>query len=294
MIKTIIPLVRLDCRNGIRLARAINSPIIVIPIYDLISKATAKPNRLFKKIKEGGGVHKILNYNGIIILSLIMSDNLIKKFKLPEQYAEIIRGLKPDAYTTVDGATYDKQDSKSFKELIRLSKETKELLKLCPDVKPIGHVKGCNSMQIKLHIEYFKKLGIKIFIFHVGDFFRNGNKSMIQKAKHFCSLIKNENNTLLLYGLGSPKRMLEFSFSDFFITHSHFVNAKYGKIFIGTKKEKFSDMSVYEVAIHNFKEFLSHLKRLKSQTKLFIGGECKWVEAHQEPRVVIQNQKLKK
>jgi len=293
MTKGLIPLTRLDCENSIKLAKAINSPVIVIPIYDLISKATAEPNKLFKKIKACGGVHKFLDYHGFIILSLIMKDELIWK-SCPKKYAHIINGISPDAYTSVDGGTYNKEDSRSWKEVIRLSKETKELIKLCPNIKPIGQVKGCNSMQIKLHLEYLKQLGINVFMFHVGDFLRRGDDNMIQQAKHFCSLIKDENNALLLYGLGSPRIMLEFSFSDFFITYSHFVNAKNGKIFVKTKKQKFSNMSVYEAALHNFKELLSYAKKLKHQTKLFTGGTCKWVEALQEPQFIIQSQKVRK
>jgi len=225
MTRGMIPLVRLDCENSRKLARALDSPIIFIPLYDLITDTTAEPNELFEKIKFCGGIHKFLDYHGIIILSLIMRDDLIWK-SCPEKYAEIINGIKPNTYTSVDGGTYYKEDLKSWKEVIRLSKETKKLIELCPDIKPIGQVKGCNSIQIKLHLEYLKKLGINIFMFHVGDFFRNGDESMIQQAKYFCSLIKDENNTLFLYGLGSPRRMLEFSFADFFITYTHFVTAR--------------------------------------------------------------------
>lgn len=293
MIKTIIPVVRLDYRKTFQIASAVNVPIIVVRVQDVISKRTGEPNYLFKEIKSYGGIHNFLEYDGIIILSLIMRDELIWRFS-PRQYSEIIRGLKPDAYTTVDGATYDKQELKSFKELIRLSKETKELLRLCPEIKPIGQVKGCNSMQIKLHLEYFKKLGINILIFHVGDFFRNGNESMIQKAKHFCSLIKNENNTLFLYGFGSQKRLIDFSFVDGYITYSHMINAQHRTILNGRKKEKNNCMTYDQAAIYNLKQMILNLKHIRKQTKLFIGGKCKWVEAHQEPQFIISSQKAKK
>ena len=222
-----------------------------------------------------------------------MRDDLIWKSG-PEKYAEIINTIKPDAYTTVDGGTYNKQDIKSWKEVIRLSKETKKLIELCPDIKPIGHVKGCNSVQIKLHLEYLKGLGIDTFMFHVGDFFRNSNEPMIQQAKHFCSLIKDEDNTLLLYGLGCPKKMLEFSFADFFITYGHFINARNGKMFREGKKQESNGDSVYNVALHNFKEMTKSLKSLKHQTKLFSGGKCKWVEERQELQFIIPNRKVRK
>lgn len=296
MIRRIIPLVRLSCKNSIKLARAINSPIIVIPVYDVILDSTAEPNELFRKIKSEGGLHKSLNYNGIIILSSIMRDDLIKKIKSPEQYAEIINGLNPNFYFTPDGKTYEKQDQESLNEIMRLYSLTRELIELCSNSQPIGLVKGSNALQIKIHRDLLKGLGINTFVFHTGDFFRQGNEGMIQKAKYYCSLIKKEDNTLMLYGLGSPRRMLEFSFSDMFITYSHFVNAKHRIIFNGTKREKFLDksVSVYRLAIHNFKEFLSYLKGLKHQTKLFMGGKCKWVEASQELHFIIQGQKVKK
>jgi hypothetical protein len=165
----------------------------------------------------------------------------------------------------------------------------------CPDVKPIGHVKGCNSVQIKLHLEYLKGLGINTFMFHVGDFFRNSDESMIQQAKYFCSLIKEENNTLLLYGLGCPKKMLEFSFADFFITYGHFVNARNGKTFNNGIKQKSNNDSVYDVALHNFEEMTKSLKSLKKQTKLFSGGKCRWEGGmqDQEPLIMLQNQRAK-
>ena len=295
MVNRIISLVRLSCENSIKLAKAINSPIIVIPVYDLISDATATPNSLFKRIKKLGGFHSALDYNGIVILSFIMRDDLIEKFKLPEQYAEIINGLKPDFYFTPDGLTYEKQDNKSFFEIIRILLLTAQLIKLCPNITPIGLVKGANETQIKAHRDSLKKLGINKFVFHTGDFFRNGSPDMIQRAKYYCSIIKRDGNPLMLYGFGSPKLMLEFSFVDYFITYTHFVNAKHRKSFVGTEKEKYSNKPVYELALHNFKELSNHLKKLRYQTKLFIGGKCKWEGElqDQEPQLVVQSQKVK-
>jgi len=295
MTKGLIPLTRLDCKNSKKLARAINSPVIVIPIYDLLTNVTAEFNKTFKDIKICGGIHNYLNYNGFVILSLIMRDDLIRKSR-PKKYAEIINTIKPDTYTTVDGGTYNNQDTESWKEIIRLSNETRELIELCPEIKPIGHIKGCNPVQIKLHLEYLKGLGINTFMFHVGDFFRNSDESMIQQAKYFCSIIKEKNNTLLLYGLGCPKKMLEFSFADYFITYGHFVNARNGKKFTNGIKQKSNNDSVYEVALHNFEEMTKSLKSLKKQTKLFSGGECKWVGdmQDQEAQLVIQKQKARK
>lgn len=293
MTKEIVPLIRLDCKRSIELARSINRKIIVVPIYDLILESNAKPNQKFKKIKKAGGIHNYLNYNGIIILSLIMKDEIIWKC-LPEQYAEIINGIMPDAYTTIDGGTYDKEELESIQEIIRISKETKKLISLCPNIKPIGHVKGCNKSQIKLHLNFLKSLGINTFLFHTGDFFRKGDKEMMNKAKTFCSLIKKDKNILFVYGVGTPKRMLEFSFCDLFITYNHFVTARYGKIFKEKKKHEYSNMDVYEATAHNFKELSNYLEDLKYQTKLLDGGKNKWGEDMLDQELTMQNQKAKK
>jgi len=290
--RIVIPVVRLDYRKTLSIALAVNAPVIVVRVQDVISKRTGKPNYIFKKIVACGGVHNFLNYRGFIILSLIMKDGLIRKFS-EEEYAEIINGLRPNAYTTVDGETYDKKERKSARELLRLSKQTKELLKLCPNIKPIGNVKGCNEMQIKLHVEFLRKLGINTFIFHVGDFFRNGDENMIQKARHFCSLIKNENNKLFLYGFGAQKRLFDFSFADGYITYGHVVNAKNRKCFAGKRKRTFNNLTFEEAAIKNLKQMLLNLKDTHKQLKLFEGGKCIWVEVHKEPSFAIQGQKIR-
>ncbi len=293
MTRRISPLARLDCENSIKLAKAINSPVIVIPIYDFISSPTGNLNKKFEEVKKCGGLHSFLNYDGIIILSLIMKDSLIKKFESPRQYAKVINCLNPNFYFTPDGLTYEKKEKESLQEIIRLSILTPKLIRLCPNSKPIGLVKGSNRFQIINHRNFLKDLGIKIFAFHTGEFFRQGNKNMINKAKYYCSLIKDKENFLILYGLGSPRWMLEFSFSDMFITYSHFVNAKHKRIFFGTKRRKTSKKSVYEIAFHNFKEFSKHLNGLKNQTKLLIGGKCKWEEGMQELQLITQGQKVK-
>jgi hypothetical protein len=291
MVSGIIPLVRFGCAGSIKLARDINPSFVVVPIYDLISSSNAKPNELFRKIKRLGGFHNALDYHGVVILSSIMKDNLIKKFEL-SKYAEIINELKPDFYFTPDGLTYERKDSESLRELVRISSLTSKLIEMCPHSRPIGLVKGSDDFQIKEHKNFLKRLGVKVFAFHTSDFFRQGDNNMIQKAKHYCSIIKDEENTLLLYGLGFPRRMLEFSFADLFITNTHFVNAKHRKRFVGARRETDYNKSVYELALHNFKEISNYLKKLKYQTKLFSGGKCKWAEELQEQLSIIRAQKV--
>ena len=81
-------------------------------------------------------------------------------------YDEVIRTIKPDRITTVDGWTYEGTPIASAKEVNRCLDQTRALLALCPDIKVIGQVKGCTEKQIDDHIAQLKTLGIKDFIFH--------------------------------------------------------------------------------------------------------------------------------
>ncbi|GAH58616.1 unnamed protein product [marine sediment metagenome] len=289
MVKSIFPLVRLDYPKTIMVAKASKSIFgIVIRAQDLLTQKTCKPNKTFYEIKSSGGIHSYLDYDGIIILSLIMKDYLIEKNN-PKKYAEIIKGILPDAYTSVDGQTYEGKETIAINEIKRISKETLELMKLCPNIPIIGHVKGCNYLQVRLHLSLLKRLGLKNFIFHVGDFLRNGDENMINKAKYLSSIIKKGGGFLLLYGIGSEKRFLEFSFADIYITYGHVFNAIKGKYLHNSKKKRYSNQNPMKVALFNLHSLLLKVKDIKKQTKLFVGGKCPWVEEVEEEELTIKN-----
>jgi hypothetical protein len=175
----------------------------------------------------------------------------------------------------------------SWKEIRRISKDTVELIRLCPGIVPVGHVKGCNSFQVRYHLSFLQRIGIGIFIFHTGDFFRNGDHNLIQKAKHYCSLIKKEDNTLILHGMGSQKMIIEFSFADIYCTYSHMITARTGQYYCDTKKRKYSTGDVKEIAYLNLDQMFKNLKITQIQTKLFEGGNCIWAEDIQVQELLL-------
>jgi hypothetical protein len=276
MVKTIFPLVRLDYIASLESARALGAKGIVIRFQDLISHKTGEPNNRFKKIASTGGIHKFLGYNGFVILSLIMRDDLLEKLT-PEKYALIIKGIMPNAYTTIDGQTYEKQESFSLKQIKKISVDTYKLLRLCPNILPIGHVKGCNEYQVVKHRDILEKMGINIFIFHVGDFSRNASSNMILRARSLSYKIKKENNILLLYGLGSPRKFLEFSFADFYISYSHIINANKGICISERGRERYGRGKPAFWSFSNLHYMFKSIFSLNKQTKLFEGGICPWV-----------------
>ena len=255
---------------------------IVIPIQDLISPKTLKPNKTFYQIKKKGGIHNFLKCSKEIILSFVMKDELIHKFSV-RKYAYIINTLKPDYYTTPDGWTYEGEEKISAEQIKRCFIETVELIPLCLYSKPIGHIKGCNKKQILSHIKLLKSLGITKFLFHIGDFFRHADENSIAQAKNYAVFIRKHVKTLMLYGMGSQKRLTEFSFADAYITFNHLVKALYGQKYQGTNIIKYPERYSPKIVKHNLLEIIKNVNKIKSQTKLIIGGVCPWeeeVEAH--------------
>ena len=274
--KTIIPMIRLDDKESIPPVRTINSGIMVVRVQDLITKGTAQLNELFYKIKRDGGIHKHLDYRGKVILSTIMRDDLLKKVGTPI-YSDLIEYLKPDYVFSIDCETYDNEHSYSIKEIRSSLIKTLEIRRLFPEIKIIGLVKGCDRNQILKHYKILKGIfGIDIFAIHTGDFFRNGDNNQIQKVKCYASLIKKEDNVVLLAGFGSQTRLEEFSFADGCITYAHMINARKRIILEERKKIRNNKMTCGEACIHNLKQMKINLKNSEKQTKLEAFNK-KWV-----------------
>ena len=286
IMKIIIPIMKLDNRKSIIVAESANPKLIVVRAQDLLTKKGADLSELFYKIKSSGGIHKFLDYNGKIILSFIMRDNLLRKTGVPI-WSDLLDGLKPDYFMTPDCETYDNEYDYSKKQIKKCLVETIELMRLFPEIKPIGLVKGCDRNQVLIHYRILKNLGMKIFVLHSGDFFRHGDNGKIQRLKAYASLIKEKDNILLLSGFGCQKRLEEFSFVDGFITYSHMVNAQHNVVFEGRKRVKNTRMTYIEQCKHNLKMMVLNLKDSFKQTKLW-EFEVRWVAELESQDQIIQ------
>ncbi len=253
-------------------------PVIVIRLQDLLCLQSGKFNSTYYEICEVGGIHNYSIYRefkGKIILSLVMRDKLIAGSNPYNIYAQAINNMHPDFWTSTDGETYEGEEEKSWREINRCFQETKELMRFCPNSKPIGQVKGCNERQIELHTKMLKSLGIEYFILHVGDFFRHGDRNMIAKAKSYALVIRKHAKHLTLYGMGSQSRILEFSFADAYANFSYMVTALKGKKLHDTKTGGYNgDYKL--VAKVNLIQSLLNIIKARAQTKLIEGGVCKW------------------
>lgn len=298
----LIPRVKLNNPSLLRVHSGLPIDAVVVTIQDLISPITTKPNKTFFQIKEAGGIHAFLNFRGTIILSTIMKDGLLVQLSV-EQIAEVIATLRPDECLTIDAATYEGQTywviengiPKLCYDNIEISRrniqdscsKTRQLMTLCPQQKFVGLVKGSTSEQIIEHAKFFRDLGITKMAFHTADFFRNGSPAMISRARLYAELVRKEADYLMLMGMGSQSRLLEFSFANSYVSFGHFVTAKNGKMFVGTKKADHGGYSTHIVR-ENLIQMIRNIKELESQKKIFIGGVCPWEEADQANELYIQ------
>lgn len=290
--KLIIPTLRLDDKQNIDLTLTLNRPVLLVRAQDLICKKSLKFNDVFHRIKSNGGIHSFLNnYQGIVILSFVMQDRLIKGMDILS-YAKLVNTLAPDMYLTPDGETYFGEPSFSILELRRIASLTKKLINLCPYSTPMGQVKGANLQQAQAHFNFLKSLGMNYFTFHSGDFFRCRDKMAISEAKNICTMIKNQGGHLLLYGFGSQKKLEEYSFVDGYITFSHVITAQKGFIYTGRKRQRGQRLNFSETAKANFGEMEKNLINSKNQAKLFAGGKLLWAEASElHPELIIQGKR---
>ncbi len=282
----IIPVIRLDIKESIIPAKILNCKTIVVRVQELLTKQKGQLNYLFRNIKKGGGIHKFLDYRGVVILSFVMKDELLKNIDIPI-CCDLIEGVKPNYYTTIDCQSYDLEISYNKKQILDICKKTTELRALCPEYKIIGHVKGGDRTQIVAHFHFLENLGVRIFMIHMGDFLRHGDRNQTQKGKCYANLIKKDSNKLLLYGFGSQKLIEEFSFADAYITYSHIVNSQKGLIFVGRKRQKYTKMNPLQASIHNLRQMFNNLKESQKQTKLG-GRNVKWAVERDHPELIMR------
>jgi hypothetical protein len=235
---TINPVIRLDSKETFGVIGIAPLDLVAVRYQDLISKTTFGFNETYRQVRAAGGLHKFLNFDGQIMLSLIMRDKLIANTK-PADYANAINALDPDSFTTIDGETYNKEYLVCPNELKRIEKDNEELLSLVKGSKPIGLVKGFSESQVIGQVKLLKSYGIDEFIFHISDFFRHHKIDEIRRGRSLAVTIRKNCSKLTLYGYGSQKRLQEYAFADRFITSTHFRAALHGWKFEGTKQVKY-------------------------------------------------------
>lgn len=226
--KCLFPVIKIDEPNTHAPWLDVDCAGVVVKAQHLLTKNGKRTNKIFDKIVNSGGLHSFLAYEGPVIISSIMPDQTLVGF-LPESYADMIDKLRPDSYITPDGETYLGEHARSSREIRRMVIETEKIIRLCPDTKPIGLVKGSTLQQISSHTDLLLNLGISEFTFHASDYLRRGPAWVTDRAIQFSQIIRHKVPSFLVYGVGAMTSLQAFNFADGYVTQSHFVNAYYGR-----------------------------------------------------------------
>lgn len=107
----IVPVTEINKKGMISVAQSIPIKFRAVRLLDLVSPITLELKSVFYKIRNVGGIHNYLNYNGIIILSLIVKGDMLSKLTPPD-YAFSINIVKPNFYTMPDCETYNGEENR--------------------------------------------------------------------------------------------------------------------------------------------------------------------------------------
>ncbi|MBO3808077.1 MAG: hypothetical protein FGF50_00530 [Candidatus Brockarchaeota archaeon] len=175
------------------------------------------------------GLHDYLGFNGKILLSTVMPDELIDSLETKD-YFKLIEGLRPDATMIPDNYTYtDVPLYQSWSQTIRLVNFANDFLKL--DIPLIGLIKGANLRQMDWALRKQVEMGYVSFAMPARELFEE------EMLDYFLPQIlltlkrsykKRSDFELLLYGVGVKLwRYKDISLSNL----SWFLRAKRGEYY---------------------------------------------------------------
>jgi len=179
-------------RGGIQL------PMIFVPLWQLL----LKEDMLSKA--SSMGLHDYLGFDGKILLSTVMPDELIDKLRM-EDYTKLIHDLRPDATMVPDNYTYtDVPLHQSWSQTIRLASFANDFLEL--GIPAIGLVKGGNLRQIEWIIRREMEMGYISFVMPARELYSEGSLDeylpyVLMTLKRNARFHEREFE-LLLYGIG--------------------------------------------------------------------------------------------
>jgi hypothetical protein len=194
-------------------------PMIFVPLWqlllneDVLSKASCM------------GLHDYLGFDGKILLSTVMPDELIDKLRM-DDYSMLIKDLRPDATMVPDNYTYtDVPLHQSWSQTIRLASFANDFLEL--DIPTIGLIKGGNLRQMEWIIRREVEMGYVSFVMPARELYNEG--SIDEYLPYVLTTIKRSTRAhekkfeLLLYGIGQNlSRYKGISYSNL----SWFIEAK--------------------------------------------------------------------
>ena len=168
---------------------------VFVPLWQLLT------NRSMLVQASGKGLHDYLGFDGKILLSTVMPDELIDRLETKD-YFRLIGELGPDATMIPDNYTYtDVPLYQSWSQTMRLVSLANEFLKL--DIPLIGLVKGANLRQMDWAVRRQVEMGYVSFAMPARELFEEEmlDYFLPQILLTLKRSLKNDFE-FLLYGVG--------------------------------------------------------------------------------------------
>jgi len=196
---------------------------VFVPLWQLLT------NEKILAQASSKGLHDYLDFDGGILLSTVMPDELIDRLETKD-YFKLINDLKPDATMVPDNYTYtDVPLYQSWSQTIRLVSSANDFLKL--DTPLIGLVKGANLRQMDWVLKKQVEMGYVSFAMPARELFEE--ERLDEFLPYILSTLRKsfrgeKDFEFLLYGVG--QRL--YSYKDISYSNlSWFLRAKHGEYY---------------------------------------------------------------
>jgi len=209
-------------------------PWIVVRLAELV-----KDKALMQSVSSRG-LHDFLGFDGKILLSTVMEDELLDALT-PDDYIGMINDIRPDATMTPDSYTYlDDPLCLSWEQTMKQAASSRAFSEL--DIPVVGIIKGVIWKQIAWSAERAIELGCSSFAIPSRELAEQGLLDGKISAVTNALRKGKEDAQLLLYGLSYPLRKSrgEFAYSGL----SWFIGAKKGLYYKGSTSFLVTDNSI--------------------------------------------------
>jgi len=216
-------------------------PWIVVRLAELV-----KDKALMQSVSSRG-LHDFLGFDGKILLSTVMEDELLDALT-PEDYVRMINNIRPDATMTPDSYTYlDDPLCLSWEQTLKQAAFSRAFSEL--DIPVVGLIKGVIWKQIAWSAERAIELGCGSFAIPSRELAEEGLLDGVVSAVTTALSKGKEDAQLLLYGLSYPlRKRSEFVYSGL----SWFIGAKNGYYYKGNASFLVTDNSIGSEDCHCF------------------------------------------
>jgi len=157
-------------------------------------------------VEKAGDIHSYLNFDGKVLASSIMPDDLITKENVFYLFLDTVDRLKFDAAIAWDSPVYD--DIPLYDSWLNLLMGLKLTHELAAGGMPVyGLAKGNTENQIKFSVENLAKIGIDAMALHASEYMMDFkiDSTVRQVFYTYSSRLSESAQSVLLVGVLNPR-----------------------------------------------------------------------------------------